>query len=52
MSEESSMAAFKAELYGLIAHWGKLAEHAKQPPLARKVIQDLTKELKKAVDRR
>lgn len=50
--EESQMAALKAELYGLIAHWGKLAEHAKQPLLARKVIQDLARELKTVVDRR
>jgi hypothetical protein len=50
-SPEYQYQKLKMDIAGLLAHWSKLANHIKQKPLARKVIQDLSKELQNVVDR-
>jgi hypothetical protein len=51
MHAEERLARLKAELYRLVDFWGKLAGHAKQAPLPRRVIEDRAADLKKVLDR-
>ena len=48
---EERFARLRAELYRLVDFWERLAGHPKQPPLPRKVIKDLARELRKVLDR-
>jgi hypothetical protein len=51
MSDEYKLAKLKTDLAELILHWEKLAAHAKQQPLPRKIITDLADELRRVVAR-
>lgn len=49
--DEQKFAKLKKDLAELVHHWQRLAAHAKQPPLPRKIITDLAGELQRVVDR-
>jgi len=49
--DEEKYAKLRSDVSALIAHWHRLAAHAKQAPLPRKIISDLAGELQRVVDR-
>lgn len=48
---EDTYQKLKLDLAQLVMHWRKLAEHIKQKPLARKVLQDVSRELEAVLNR-
>lgn len=51
MSPDNKLQNLLRDLNGLLSHWGRLAEHVKQPPLPRRIIQDRARELKVVIEK-